>query len=104
MRAFDSATKGSEYVAPNLSSVSATDGKETTHRNGSLLVRQIRLEGLASATECSQGHLKHRDLLGIGCYGAPTKMGLGRGFERCPIWHGLRDRSFGGIDMESQRP
>ena len=55
MRAFDSATKGREYVAPNLSSVSATDGKETSHRNGHLLVRQIRLEGLASATECFTG-------------------------------------------------
>ena len=61
MRAFDSATKGSEYVAANLSSVSATDGKETSHRNGPLLVRQIRLEGLASATECSQGHFKDRN-------------------------------------------
>jgi len=51
MRAFDSATKGNEYVAQKLSSVSATDGKETSHRNGPLLVRQIRLEGLTSAAK-----------------------------------------------------
>jgi hypothetical protein len=51
MRAFDSATKGREYVASYLSSVSAADGKETPHRNGHLLLRQIRLEGLAGARE-----------------------------------------------------
>lgn len=49
MRVFDSATKGVNYVATNLSSVSAADGKENPHRNRHVLVRQIRLEGLASA-------------------------------------------------------
>ena len=44
MRVFDSAMKGNEYVAEKLSGMSATDGKEGSHRNGPLLVRQIRLE------------------------------------------------------------
>ncbi len=67
MRAFDSATKGREYVASKLSSVSATVGKETSHRNGALLVRQIRLEGLASAIERF-----HQRILVIEIYSALT--------------------------------
>jgi hypothetical protein len=43
--------KGNEYVAEKLSGMSATDGKEGSHRNGPLLVRQIRLEGLATSGE-----------------------------------------------------
>jgi hypothetical protein len=36
-----------EYVAQKLSSLSETDGKETSHRDNRLLMRQVRLEGLA---------------------------------------------------------
>ena len=35
-----------EYVAQELSSLSATDGEETSYRNGSMQMREVRLEGL----------------------------------------------------------
>jgi len=36
------------YVAQKLSRVPATDGKETSYRDGSLFVREVRLEGLGA--------------------------------------------------------
>jgi hypothetical protein len=35
------------YVAQKLSNLSATHGKEKSRGHGSVLVRQVRLEGLA---------------------------------------------------------
>jgi len=37
-----------QHVAQKLSRLSATAGKETSHRDGALPVRQVRLEGLGS--------------------------------------------------------
>jgi hypothetical protein len=46
------------YVAQKLSSLSATVGKETSHRNGPVLLRQVRLEGLIGQVESA----RHRNL------------------------------------------
>jgi hypothetical protein len=35
-----------QYVAQKLSCLPAADGKETSHGDGSLLLREVRLEGL----------------------------------------------------------
>jgi len=89
------------YVAKKLSGVQATDGKERTHGDVALPVRQVRLEGLTS----DLARLRRRERFGeLGLF---LVVGLLQGLdvELAHLHHGLVDSfCFLGVFVAHQLP